>query len=193
MLEYTKQLFCWHLAAHVEALWPSLPFPIYLMIVCHIHRYCGCLKLYSSLSLALYYYEIDMCNLPLLLNSGCICPPPSVVTWVKKMKQNCGSLFLKVVLPINIILSSLSVSGCGIHVACSGVVPRCHLLSVWRFQYGGMWCSLDWCIDTSISEEFAAFIFRVVQEPSALPWKLRQQAYHKCWNLYIDTPLFMKL
>lgn len=77
---------------------------------------------------------------------------------------------------IDNILSSLSVSEHGtctvaVYVACSGVVSRCHLLSVWRFQCAGMWYSWDWHIDTSISDEFAAFIIRVIQEPTALPWK----------------------
>lgn len=68
-----------------------------------------------------------MCNLPLLLNSGCICPPFSVVTCVRKMKQNCGFLtfFLKVVLPIDIILSSLSVSGCGTRTVTVCCMFRC--------------------------------------------------------------------
>jgi hypothetical protein len=157
---------CWHVAMHVKTAWASLPFLIYLIIVCHIHGYCRYLKLYISFWLTVYF-ETDMCNLQLLLNRDCIkCRPLTVVTLVSEKWHNCGSLkfFVKVVIHINVILVSMSVDMAHVlwqSIACSAVVSRCYLLSVWSFQCGGIWLSLDGYVDTNISEELDAFIFGV--------------------------------
>jgi len=93
------------------------------------------------------------------------------------MKQNCGSLkfFLKVV--THRYYSVFLVSEWVWHTYCDGLLhvqvlcqdaicclyEDSSMLDVMQFRL------MFLCIDTSISEECAAFIFRVVQEPTALP------------------------
>jgi hypothetical protein len=137
---------CRHRAVHVKMLWAFLPFPIYLRVVCLVHEYYRCSKFYSSFWLTLYF-ELDMCNLQLLLNSDCIkCPPPSVVTWVSEkwngilgLWSSSWRLWYTSILfsfPCQLVDMTHTLWQ---SIACSGVVLTCYMLSVWSFQCGEIW------------------------------------------------------
>lgn len=118
MLEYTKQLFCWwlHLATAVQlsvCIWNLLASSSRCWRFVGISTISCLFNDSMSYTQIVWMFEVVQFSITnaLLWNRHMqpsitleqwlhLSPSPSVVTWVRKMKQNCGSLkfFLKIVI-----------------------------------------------------------------------------------------------